>query len=91
MSEEKIFFRKQLQELGVKIEPIGLSIGRNIANGETEINGETFKISLRERIGLGVQIMTESKRDTCLITYESMVKMANAMGLFDNIKEENNG
>nr|DAJ87337.1 MAG TPA: hypothetical protein [Caudoviricetes sp.] len=88
MSEEKMFCRKQLQALGVKCEPLGLAITRHIVDGKTEINGDIFSISLREVIGAGVEIKTEGKEDSCLITYESMVKMANAMGLFDNIIEE---
>lgn len=91
MSEEKMFCREQLQVLGVKCEPLGLAITRNIADGKTEIEGEIFSFTLRERVGRGIQIKTKGKKDTCLITYESMVKMANVMGLFDNIKEENHG
>ena len=88
MSEGKMFCRKQLQALGVKCGPLGLAIIRHIADGKTEINGDIFSISLREVIGEGVEIKTKGKEDSCLITYESMVKMANAMGLFDNIIED---
>lgn len=91
MNEEKMFCRKQLQVLGVKCEPLGLEITRHIANGKTEVEGEIFSFSLSESLGQGIQIKTKGKEDACLITYESMVKMANAMGLFDNIKEEKNG
>ena len=91
MSEEKMFCREQLQILGVKCEPLGLAITRHIADGKTEVEGEIFSFSLSESLGQGIQIKTKGKEYACLITYESMIKMANAMGLFDDNEEENNG
>ena len=91
MSEEKMFCREQLQILGVKCEPLGLAITRHIADGKTEVEGEIFSFSLSESLGQGIQIKTKGKEDACLITYESMIKMANAMGLLDDNEEENNG
>ncbi len=91
MNEEKAYCRSQLKTLGVEFGEMGLTVTRLIATGETDINGNTFRIFLSEKVGKGIQIRREDKRDVCLIPYESMVKMANAMGLFDDNEEENHG
>lgn len=91
MDEAKMDCRSQLETLGVKCGEMGLAITKHIAEGTTEIDGKTFKFWLAERLGRGIQIRREGKEEICLITYEAMLKMANAMGLFDDNEEENNG
>lgn len=88
MDEAKMSCRLQLETLGVECGEMGLAITRHIAEGTTEIEGKTFKFWLAERLGRGIQIKRDDKQEVCLITYETMLKMANAMGLFDDEEEK---
>lgn len=90
MSEQltKEEVKNQLEELGVLYKKLPPTITKHICD---EIYGKTFKVSVVERIGYGVQIRVEGNEKSCLVTYEAMLGMAEAMGLFDEDKEQNNG
>ncbi|OOR95813.1 hypothetical protein B0186_11215 [Canicola haemoglobinophilus] len=79
--------KAQLEELGVQYKKLPLTITKHICNATTEIYGKIFKVSMVERIGYGVQIRTEGNEKSCLVTYEAMLNIAEAMGLFDEDKE----
>ncbi|WP_409042479.1 hypothetical protein [Mannheimia haemolytica] len=57
---------------------------------QTNIHGKVIKVSVVERVGYGVQITAQGNEKSCLVTYEAMLGMAEAMGLFDEVKEQNN-
>ncbi|AKO46054.1 hypothetical protein [[Haemophilus] ducreyi] len=76
--------KNQLTELGVMYEKLPIAISKHICNATTELHGRTFKVEVCERIGIGVQIKVKGKDKSCLVTYEAMLNMAEAMGLFDN-------
>lgn len=91
MSEQltKKEVKNQLEELGVLYKKMSPTITKHICDATTEIYGKTFKVSVVERIGYGVQIKAEGNEKSCLVTYEAMLGMAEAMGLFDEDKEQN--
>lgn len=67
-----------------------VGITRHICNATTNIHGKVIKVSVVERVGYGVQITAQGNEKSCLVTYEAMLGMAEAMGLFDEVKEQNN-
>ncbi|TEW31419.1 hypothetical protein E2R48_00735 [Histophilus somni] len=83
--------KSQLEELGVIYKKQGLAITKHICNATTEIQGKTYQVNVSERIGYGVQIKVEGNPKTCVITYGAMLNMAEAMGIFDEEQENNNG
>lgn len=83
--------KAQLEELGVQYKKLPIAITKHICDATTAIHGKIFKVSVVERIGYGVQIRAEGNEKSCLVSYEAMLGMAEAMGLFDKYKEQNNG
>lgn len=82
--------QSQLAELGVQYKKLPMAITRHICNATTNIHGKVIKVSVVERVGYGVQITAQGNKKSCLVTYEAMLGMAEAMGLFDEVKEQNN-
>lgn len=76
--------KNQLTELGVRYEKLPMAINKHICNATTELHGRVFKVEVYERVGRGVQIKVFGKEKSCLVTYEAMLNMAEAMGLFDS-------
>ncbi|MGX2947378.1 hypothetical protein [Frederiksenia canicola] len=83
--------KAQLEELGVQYKKLPIGITKHICDATTEIHGKTLRVGVVERVGYGVQIRVEGNEKSCLVTYEAMLGMAEAMGLFDEDKEQNNG
>lgn len=79
-----------LQSWGCNIKKLPMAITRHICNATTNIHGKVIKVSVVERVGYGVQITAQGNEKSCLVTYEAMLGMAEAMGLFDEVKEQNN-
>lgn len=76
--------KDQLEALGITYKKHGITLTKLITDGEVELKGRIFNISLVERVGYGVQVKAEGNEKSCVISYESMVNIAEAMGLFDN-------
>ena len=92
MSEQltKEDVKNQLEELGVQYQKLPITLRNHIADATAELSGKTYKVSITERIGRGIQIQAEGNEKSCLVTYEAMLGMAEAMGLFNEDKEQNN-
>lgn len=82
--------KSQLEELGVQYKKLPLAITRHICDATVDINKKIIKVSVVERLGFGIQIKAEGNKKSCLVTYEAMLGMAEAMGLFDEVKEQYN-
>lgn len=82
--------KSQLEELGVQYKKLPMAITRHICDATVDINNNIIKVSVVERLGYGIQIKAEGNKKSCLVTYEAMLGMAEAMGLFDDVKEQNN-
>lgn len=74
----------QLEELGVTCKKLPITITIAMVDGITEVKGKTYETSIRDRIGQGVQIVAKGKNKSCLISYNAMLNIAEAMGLFDD-------
>ncbi|WP_044469776.1 hypothetical protein [Mannheimia massilioguelmaensis] len=75
--------KEQLEELGVTYKKQKIAITKEMVKGTTNIYGRKYNIDVRERIGYGVQISTVGNDKSCVISYEAMLNIAEAMGLFD--------
>lgn len=76
--------KKQLKKLGVKYRKLPLAYERHICEGITTLHDQTFRITINERLDEGIQIKVEGNKKSCLISYEAIVSIAEAMGLFDS-------
>lgn len=81
--------KNQLEELGVQYKKLPITLRNHVADATAELNGKTYKVGITERIGRGIQIQVEGNEKSCLVTYEAMLGMAEAMGLFDEEQEQN--
>ncbi|HEH9616926.1 hypothetical protein ACFGXD_09030 [Pasteurella multocida] len=82
--------KAQLEELGVRYEELGMTLKEHLGNATTEINNKTYHVNLYQRSS-GIEIKADGNNKACLVTYEAMINMAEAMGLFDETQEKNNG
>lgn len=80
--------KDQLETLGITYKKHGISFTKPIINGETSLRGQIFKISLVERVGYGVEIQAEGNEKSCVISYQSMMNIAEVMGLFENEEQK---
>ncbi|HDR1022127.1 TPA: hypothetical protein QB352_001389 [Pasteurella multocida] len=82
--------KAQLEELGVQYKKLGLTLKEHIGTATTEIHNRTYNVNLYQRSS-GIEIEAGGNDKSCLVTYEAMLGMAEAMGLFDEKQEKNNG
>ena len=79
---------QHLKNLGVEYKQVGLTLKEHICDATTEIYGQTFNVNVYTIIGYGIQIRVSGNPKVCMISYESMLKMAEAMGIFDFKNEQ---
>ncbi|WP_101774616.1 hypothetical protein [Pasteurella oralis] len=82
--------KAQLEKLGVRYEKLGITLKEHIGDAITEINNKTYHVNVYQRSS-GIEIKADGNDKACLVTYEAMFNMAEAMGLFDEKQEKNNG
>lgn len=86
--------KAQLETLGVRYQKLPIAITRTVAKATSEIHGKTFQVEVDERVGYGIQITAKGNPKKCLISYQAMANMAEAMGIFDeelSEEEQQNG
>lgn len=81
--------KQHIAESGSSQGKVAKEAGIN-AGALSALHGKVIKVSVVERVGYGVQITAQGNEKSCLVTYEAMLGMAEAMGLFDEVKEQNN-
>ena len=74
--------KAQLEELGVRYEELSITLKEHLGNATTEIHNRTYNVNLYQRSS-GIEIEAGGNDKSCLVTYEAMLGMAEAMGLFD--------